>query len=109
MPAHVMKVGDLIPDLVLSFTGSAGAVDLSGATAVRLSMRSVQGGPLVIDDEPMTPLDQTTNRGKARYEWRPADVDTVGDYEIEAVVVWPDGPQTFPSQGFERVVITPRL
>jgi hypothetical protein len=110
MARHTMKRGDLRPALVVTCSGSDGAVDLTAATSVLLFMRD-QHGVLAIDGAEMTKLAQSgATLGKASYAWQVGDTAVAGDYDIEVKVVWAgDDPQTFPSAGYGAVQITPDL
>ncbi len=57
----------------------------------------------------MTP-DQTANKGKVKYSWQAADVDTAGTFLAEWVVTFGGGDvQSFPNEGQLVVEIAPAL
>lgn len=85
-----IKRGDTAPALTLVCELDGQPADLSGAT-VRVIGK--QGGGHTID---------TTVSGNAQgevvYQWLPADTETVGTYQFEVEVTWPDERvQTFPA------------
>lgn len=103
-----IKSGDTGPALIATLHDeNHEPVNLNGAT-VTMRMRSVNGGPLVIDS-PATivgsPLD-----GNVSYQWQAGDTDEVGNYEVEWDVLYLSGQsQTFPTEGYTTVTIIPSL
>jgi hypothetical protein len=45
-----------------------------------------------------------SNHGIVEYQWQTGDTDTVGDFQAEIEVEWPDGGlQTFPAASYIRI------
>lgn len=105
----VIKQNDQLPALIVTCLDGAEPVDLLTATSARLLMRNLSAG-LKVDAE-VEILDQTDddNLGKVTYEWEPTDTDTVGTFNAEIEVTWPDGKiQTFPAsktQKYFKVIV----
>ena len=103
-----IKQGDTGPDLTTVLLGSTGLpVDLTNATEVTLSMQLAKHPrTLVLDDVPVSFVPDAT--GAVTYEWQTGDTDDVGTYDIEWRVTWAGSPpfvMTFPTEGFDKVII----
>jgi hypothetical protein len=99
--------GDTYPHLVLTLTSSTGtALPLSGAS-VRVRIRPVYGGPLLVDGA-ATVADAASAR--VQYAWT-SSAETAsarGDYLVDAVVTYADGVQTVPSPSAVRIRFLPK-
>ena len=102
-PFHV---GEVPPQLTITFKDSAGAaISLTGYTA-ELAYRNYGGawvtrigaGTGVVID-----ADQVNNKGQVHYTWVAADFASAGDFELE-VWVGNAGTQRFDSQRFSYQV-----
>jgi hypothetical protein len=105
-----IKENDSLPDvearLWITRERRRTPVDLDTALEVRFVAKR-KGGTKVIQGT-CEVADQTidANLGKIIYRWQTLDTDTPGDYKVEFQVIWPGGkPQTFPSDGYDRLVI----
>lgn len=100
MAHHRMKVGDLRP-VFYATVKRAGAVDLTGATAV---LRMGLEGSADTVDHALTVV--SAEDGTVQYEWQDGDTDVAGTYSASIIVTWTDSdPETFPSKGFLEIVI----
>lgn len=107
MTDFVIKSGSTGPPIVVTLLDGSNPVNLTGAT-VRMRMRAVSGGPLVIDS-PATIVGSPLE-GTVSYQWQEADVDTVGNFEVEWEVTYlGGGEQVFPTEGYTTVTIEPSL
>ena len=99
-----IKQNDTVPSLRAALqNGSGDAVDITGATC-QFHMR-VLGQTAVTVDASAQIIDEET--GIVQYNWIAADTDTVGSYQAEFEVTYPDGTvETFPNNGYIRVEIT---
>ncbi len=100
-----MKQGDLAPIFEVELLEGSTPVDLTQAVGVRFIMRNRAG---IKVDAPMVIRDQTqpANKGVVRYSWVAGDTDTVGTYDAEVRVTWPNNtPQTFPGHAYLQVEI----
>jgi Rib/alpha/Esp surface antigen-like repeat protein len=99
-----IKQNDTVPSLRAALeNGSGTAVDLTGATC-QFHMRSI-GATAVTVDAVSQIVDEAT--GIVQYNWIAADTVTVGSYQAEFEVTYPDGTiETFPNNGYIRVEIT---
>lgn len=100
-----IKRGDAEPALRLTLTGADGPVDLTAATTVRLLL-AARNGTLAVD----AALAARPANGQLTYTWGLTDTAAIGSYRVEVEVTWPGGrKQTFPSDGYGAVRITPDL
>lgn len=83
---------------------SKDGVDISGYNDVKFYMRNAVTGNKKIDGKTMNVRD--ASKGFVEYQWDSSDVDTTGVYEVEIVVNFNDGDETFPSSGFKSLKIT---
>ncbi len=106
--AFEIKRDDRRPYFRVQLTQNGEPVDLTGATAVRFTMK--EGATLKIDGASMVAVDAAT--GVFEYQWANGDTDTVGDYSVEVEVDWGGSPailQSFPSTGYFTLTINPDL
>lgn len=105
-----IKEGDTGPDLATVLLGSdRRPVDLTNALSVTLTM-ALAGHPRTKVIDAATAIFAADATGAVRYVWQPGDTDTVGTYNIEWHVVWGDDfEMTFPSVGYDKVVICASL
>ena len=96
-----IKQGDLYPPLVIDTNA-----DVTGATAVaklrRRHQTTVLSKTLTISGDPTL--------GVLSYTWLAGDTDTVGTYEVEAVVTFAGGAiQRFPQRSDLEFHILPKV
>lgn len=107
MSDFTIKSGSTAPALVVTLLDGPDPLNLTGAT-VRMRMRKVSGGPLVVDS-PATVLGDPL-LGVVSYQWVAADTDEVGDFEVEWEVTFAGGAeQVFPTEGYTTVTVEPSL
>lgn len=106
MTTFSLKQDDRLPAIEVTLRDGAGAaVDLSTATGVRFIMRR---GTTVKVAAAATIV--TAAAGRVKYDWQAGDTDTAGAYRCEWEVIFPTAkPMTFPSDGYDTVVITADL
>lgn len=99
-----IKQNDTVPSLRAALkNGSGDAVDITGATC-QFHMRTL-GQTTVTVDASAQIIDEET--GIVQYNWVADDTDTIGSYQAEFEVTYPDGTiETFPNNGYIRVEIT---
>lgn len=79
-------------------------VSLAGASLL-FKMRNADG-TLKVNAAATPDADQATNPGLFSYSWVAADTDEAGKFEVEIEVTFGDGTvQTFPTRGFEYVIV----
>jgi len=99
-----IKRFDTFPTLVsILKNGDDSPMDLTG-TIVKLLMRwpdrpdkPIIGGRASLVDDPKV--------GMVKYEWKPGDTNEAGLYRGEWIVIYPDGRQTVPNNGFWEIRI----
>ncbi len=99
-----IKQNDTVPSLRAALeNGSGTAVDLTNATC-NFHMRAIGSTTVVVDGVAQIVNEAT---GIVQYNWVADDTDTVGSYQAEFEVTYPDGTiETFPNNGYIRVEIT---
>lgn len=85
----------------LSATPALIPMDLTDATAVRFIIKKL--GEAAIVDDPGTFIDRPL--GIVQYAWQAGDTAVSGTYNVEVEVDWGGEKQSFPSTGYESVVI----
>ena len=76
----------------------------TGATGVTFRMRPRNGGALVF-----TAPGTVTPPTQVSYQFTGTQLDTPGEYLLEATLTFPDGEETAPTSGYVVVSIEPRL
>lgn len=102
------KVGDTRSPLEATLTDAdRNPVDISQATAITFSMRAVKATTAKISEAAAVKLDDGTpeNRGKVRYVWQSADVDTAGDFYGEFTVSFAGGAQDTYPRGLKKYLL----
>ena len=99
-----IKQNDTVPSLRAALeNGSGDAVDLTNATC-NFHMRAIGSTTVVVDGVAQIVNEAT---GIVQYNWIADDTDTIGSYQAEFEVTYPDGTiETFPNNGYIRVEIT---
>ena len=99
-----IKQNDTTPSLRAALqNGSGDAVDLTNATC-NFHMRPLGSTTITVDASAQIVTEAT---GIVQYNWIAADTDTIGSYQAEFEVTYPDGTiETFPKNGYIRVEIT---
>jgi Rib/alpha/Esp surface antigen-like repeat protein len=103
MTFHI-KQNDTVPSIRAELqNGSGDAVDLINAT-VRFHMRAIGSTTATIDADASVVNEP---QGIVQYDWVAEDTATIGSYQAEFEVTYPDGTiETFPNDGYIRVKIT---
>lgn len=97
----ILKQGDLAPPLIIDTNA-----DVTGATSLvakirRLHQSTVLTKTLTATDAP---------NGILQYQWIAGDTDTVGTYDVEAVVTFAGGAvQRFPQGSDLELIIRPKV
>ena len=101
-----IKRGDLLPVVVGVLRDAAGApVDLTGSTVI-FNLRNFITGAMVVSNVASFDPDQSgAQRGIATYEWVNGDTDLSGYYFAEWEVDKGGLPQTYPTSGYNLIVI----
>lgn len=104
-----IKQNDLLPSLASVLLNSDGSVvDLTSATTVKLyaclkgsTQETIAGAVAVIVSAPA---------GSVRYDFGGSDTAVVGDYVLEWRVTWSNGKtSSYPGNGYDRFLVTPKL
>lgn len=97
MADFTITAGDTAPSLAATLEDGAGAaVSLVGAVEVRLRMRSVETGLLVVDAPAQI---VTPASGTVRYDWQAADTAVAGRYRARFRADFGGGLiQSFPNE-----------
>lgn len=100
-----LKVGNTGPDLQVELLDDDGnAIDITGYSSIKFSMRAKRTGTVIIDSTAATEI--STNPGIIKYEWQAADTVTAGEYEGEFEVVLVLGQIVcFPNRGYIKILI----
>lgn len=96
----VAKAGDKHRRITLDLVD----LDATGATGVTFRMRPRNGGALVF-----TAPGTVTPPTQVSYQFTGTQLDTPGEYLLEATLTFPDGEETAPTSGYVVVSIEPRL
>ena len=100
--------GDTLPAIYTSLTDATGApIDLTSALSVTFSM-ALEGSDTLTVSDPADVIG-TAAQGNVQYAWSAGDTDTPGSYLACFTVTYPYGSQSFPSNGFIRVLVQPSL
>ena len=99
-----IKQNDTVPSIRAALeNGSGDAVDLTNATC-NFHMRPLGSTTITVDASAQIVTEAT---GIVQYNWVADDTDTIGSYQAEFEVTYPDGTvETFPNNGYIRVEIT---
>lgn len=93
-------------------TGVLTPYSIPNGSTVNLIMKDRDSGSPKVNAA-CTIANQTSDPGKVTYAWQSADLDTVGEYDLEFLVTLPDTkPVRFPtdlSDPFAKVVVQPAL
>lgn len=103
MSTFYIKENDTSPAIRATLlNGSGDTVDVQDST-VRFHMR-VLGQTATVIDAAATLINATG--GVVQYNWQAGDTDTIGSYQAEFEVTYPDGTiETFPNNGYIRIEI----
>lgn len=98
-----IKQNDTVPSIRATLqNGSGNPVDLIDAT-VRFHMRAI-GASAVKVDGVVNIINESL--GLVQYNWIGADTDSIGSYQAEFEVTYPDGTiETFPNNAYVRIEI----
>ncbi len=103
-----MVSGDTLPVVDTTLTDATGApIDLTDATGVTFQM-ALEGSSVLTVDEAASVSDTPTD-GRVQYAWDGGDTDVPGTYFASFVVAFAGGNQTFPTQGYLNVLVSPNL
>ncbi len=99
-----IKEGDRLPYYTATLQDENGdAVNITGNTGVTFRFRSgqtlISGAGVVV----------SASAGTVRYEWGASDTLIPGQYDVEVVVAYAGGNQTFPSAGYGKIEIQSNL
>jgi len=99
-----VKQNDTTPSLRAALkNGDNDAIDLTNATC-RFHMRKIGSTTVSVDEAAQIVTEAT---GIVQYNWTASDTATVGSYQGEFEVTYPDNTiETFPNNGYIRVEIT---
>lgn len=98
-----IKQNDTVPSIRAELqNGNGDPVDLINAN-VRFLMRAIGANQTTVSAAAVV---ITPASGVVQYNWIAADTDTIGSYQAEFEVTYPDGTiETFPNNGYIRVEI----
>ena len=98
-----IKQNDTVPGIRATLkNGSGNAIDLINAT-VRFHMRSLSGTTAKVDASATV---VNANNGLVQYNWVATDTNTIGSYQGEFEVTYPDATvETFPNDGFLHIEV----
>lgn len=100
-----LKKDDLEPKFIATLRNADGTpVDLTNATSVSLIVKQ-QGGTKYFKASGSF-VDKAN--GVVSYTWASGNTDTVGTFQMEWEVLWPGlpaRPETFPSTGYDMLVV----
>lgn len=99
-----VKQNDRRPPASQTLKRGTTVVPLTDATGVTFKMRYEGKKDLKVNTA--ASIVDAANGG-VKYNWQEGDTDTPGVYYAEWEVIWSDGtPETFPTLGYEIVLIT---
>jgi hypothetical protein len=102
-----IKKGDLRPVIQATLRDAVGVIDLTNASGVSFVMNYPGGGSNKVNAAGTI---VTAASGIVKYTWTGTDTDTAGTFDCEWEIDWGGGvPQTVPSEGYDRVIITEDL
>jgi hypothetical protein len=105
--AYEIKRNDRRPRWRVQLKANGTPVDLTGAAAVRFTMKVGTTTPKV-NKQPMTII--TPETGIVEYAWGAADTDTANTFNAEVEVDWGGSElQSFPSTGYFTIKINDDL
>lgn len=96
MADFTLKRGDTATPLTAILSDNNGPIDLTGIT-VRFKMRGTTLVTTKVDKPAIPDPDQITNKGKVKYEWEDADVDSAGSFVGEFKLFSAGKPLTIPN------------
>ena len=98
-----IKQNDTVPSIRATLqNGNGDPVDLINAT-VRFHMRAIGANNTTVDAAAVV---VSAAAGIVQYNWIADDTDTIGSYQAEFEVTYPDSTvETFPNDGYVRVEI----
>ena len=98
-----IKQNDTVPSIRATLqNGNGDPVDLINAN-VRFHMRAIGANNTKVDAAAVV---ITPAAGVVQYNWVAADTDTIGSYQAEFEVTYPDSTvETFPNDGYVRIEI----
>lgn len=100
---HKNDVLTLAPTLIEGVgTSDEGAANLTGATSVKFQARARSDGAVKINAAGTI---VSAAAGTVSYPLTALNTDTAGAYDITWEVTFPSGPVTFPSNGFDLMVV----
>ncbi len=107
--AYEIKRNDRRPFWRVRLTANDQPVDLTGAFAVRFTMKS--GATIKVNKAPMVIVDALI--GEVEYRWAAGDTNTADTYTAEVEVDWgtatDSSTQSFPSTGYFTIKINEDL
>lgn len=98
-----IKQNDTVPSIRATLqNGNGDPVDLINAS-VRFHMRAIGANNTTVDAAAVV---ITPAAGVVQYNWIADDTDTIGSYQAEFEVTYPDSTvETFPNDGYVRIEI----
>jgi len=98
-----IKQNDTVPSIRATLqNGNGDPVDLINAT-VRFHMRAIGANNTTVDAAAVV---VSAAAGIVQYNWIADDTDTIGSYQAEFEVTYPDSTvETFPNDGYVRIEI----
>lgn len=98
-----IKQHDTSPAILATLSDATGAaIDLTDAT-IRFHMRPIGKTTVVVDAAASI---VTAATGDIRYDWIGADTATIGSFQAEFEVTFPDSSiETFPNDSYVRIEI----
>lgn len=104
--AFEIKRNDRRPYWRVTLTANGSAVNLTGATAARFTMKDAT--TVKVNKATMSIVDAAN--GVVEYQWAAGSTDTAGNYNAEVEVDWGGSvTQTFPSKTYFLITITDDL